>query len=99
MRCASVRGILEVGAMREDTLQRPSVDTLVERGLERLREEFPDQAARVEDLGRMHLATLRAGATVEHFLPALVYRFTRGDLRCSGPTATARFGGRETGAV
>lgn len=99
MRCAGVRGMLEVGAMREDTLQRPSVETLVERRLDQLRVEFPDQATRIEALGRAHLATLRAGATVEDFLPTLVYRFTREDLRRSGPTAAGRFGRREAGVV
>jgi len=91
--------MLEVGAMREETLQRPNVETLVERTLEQLRVEFPDQATRIEALGRAHLATLRAGATVEDFLPTLVYRFTREDLRRSGPATAARSGRHEAGAV
>jgi hypothetical protein len=85
--------------MREDTLQPPNVEALVERGLEQLRVEFPDQAMRIEALGRAHLTTLRAGATVEDFLPTLVYRFTREDLRRSGPAAVARLGRREAGAA
>jgi hypothetical protein len=60
------------------------VEQLVKRQLSGLHREFPDQVARIDELGRAHLESLRAGATIEDFLPVLVYRFTRDDLRRVG---------------
>jgi hypothetical protein len=62
-----------------------TVEEVVERQLSALSREFPDQAARIDELGHAHLESLRAAATIEDFLPVLVYRFTRDDLLRLGP--------------
>ena len=85
MCCNAAAGILEIEAMLTEThgytLERPSVDALVERRLEILRQEFPDDGGLVEQLSRAHFEALRAHATIEDFLPTLVYRFTREELK------------------
>jgi hypothetical protein len=67
-----------------------NLEARVDRGFEALRNEFPAAADSVDVIGHAHLDRLRQGAQIEEFLPILVYRFTREELRrdtASGPPA------------
>lgn len=57
------------------------VESRVERGLDALRREFPSDAEHVSVIGHAHFSRLRAGARIEDFLPVLVYRLTRDEIR------------------
>lgn len=63
------------------TLLAEDLEARVERGLQALHGEFPDDADRIDDIGQAYFERLRAGARIEDFLPILVYRFTRDELR------------------
>ncbi len=62
-----------------------TLDHQVERQLESLRREFAHDvpASQVTAIGRAHFHQLSADARIPDFIPVLVYRFTREELRCS----------------
>lgn len=59
-----------------------TLDQQVDRQLESLRREFRDVVppGQVTRIGQEYLAELRAEARIRHFIPILVYRFTRAEL-------------------
>lgn len=65
------------------TLLAENLQARVERGLQALQSEFPDDVDRIDDIGQAYFERLRADARIEDFLPILVYRFTRDELRAA----------------